>query len=50
MLNSTQLSLFPVILHVHAQQAYKHGIPFYLGNDMVWLAEPIPPDYITIES
>lgn len=40
----------PVILHVHAQQAQQHGIPFYLGNDMVWLAEPIPPAFITVES
>lgn len=39
----------PVILHVHAQQAYQHGIPFYLGNDMVWLAEPIPSAFITVE-
>ncbi len=39
----------PVILHVHAQDAHEHGVPFYLGNDMVWLAEPIPPAFITVE-
>lgn len=39
----------PVILHVHAQDAHEHGVPFYLGNDIVWLAEPIPPGFITVE-
>ncbi|GHO51043.1 RNA 2'-phosphotransferase [Ktedonospora formicarum] len=36
----------PVILHVNALEASEQGIAFYLGNDMVWLAEPIPPPYI----
>jgi putative RNA 2'-phosphotransferase len=37
----------PVLLHVSALEAYQQGIKFYLGNDMVWLAEPIPPRFIT---
>jgi putative RNA 2'-phosphotransferase len=36
----------PIILKVHARKAEANGVRFYLGNDMVWLAEPIPPDYI----
>ena len=39
----------PVILNVQAQKAHEYGVPFYLGNDMVWLAEPIPPDFIMVE-
>jgi putative RNA 2'-phosphotransferase len=37
----------PVILQVSALEAYQEGIKFYLGNDSVWLAEPIPPRFIT---
>lgn len=37
----------PVLLRVSALEAYQQGIKFYLGNDMVWLAEPIPPRFIT---
>lgn len=37
----------PVILRVMALEAYQEGIRFYLGNDSVWLAEPIPPRFIT---
>jgi putative RNA 2'-phosphotransferase len=36
----------PVILQVSALEAYKAGIAFYLGNDMVWLADAIPPEFI----
>ena len=36
----------PVLLAVRALRAHKAGISFYLGNDDVWLAEPIPPEYI----
>lgn len=38
----------PVILEVSALQAHQHGIKFYLGNDMVWLADYIPSEYITL--
>jgi putative RNA 2'-phosphotransferase len=37
----------PVLLRIAAQEAFQQGIKFYLGNDMVWLAEPIPPHFIT---
>ncbi len=37
----------PVLLKVAALQAQQHGIQFYLGNDMVWLADAIPAGFIT---
>lgn len=36
----------PIILRVHAREAYEQGIQFYSGNDKVWLAEPVPPGFI----
>jgi putative RNA 2'-phosphotransferase len=36
----------PVILQVSAFEAHEAGVHFYLGNDMVWLADPIPPTFI----
>jgi len=36
----------PVILCVAANDAYNHGIHFYVGNVHVWLADPIPPQFI----
>lgn len=39
----------PVILKVAAREAYRQGIQFYLGNEMVWLAEPIPARFISQE-
>ncbi|GHO88922.1 RNA 2'-phosphotransferase [Dictyobacter formicarum] len=37
----------PVILVVAALDAHQAGIQFYLGNDSVWLADTIPPLYLT---
>lgn len=37
----------PVILRIAALEAHQHGIAFYLGNDQVWLADFVPPQYIT---
>lgn len=39
----------PVILVVKAQEAFKAGIDFYAGNENVWLADQVPPDYIEFE-
>jgi putative RNA 2'-phosphotransferase len=36
----------PIILRVSALEAYQQGVKFYLGNDLVWLAEPIPAQFI----
>ncbi|GCE04108.1 RNA 2'-phosphotransferase [Dictyobacter aurantiacus] len=37
----------PVILVVAALEAYQDGVQFYLGNESVWLADAIPPIYLT---
>lgn len=37
----------PVILCIAARQAREQGINFYLGNEDIWLADPIPPAFIT---
>lgn len=36
----------PLILVVHAERAADAGIPFYVGNERVWLADFIPPEFI----
>lgn len=38
----------PVILSVAARQAHEQGIAFYLGNEDIWLADPIPPTFISL--
>lgn len=38
---------FPVILLVDAARAHHNGVTFYEGNESVWLAEYIPPPYIS---
>ena len=37
----------PVVLTIAAGEAHRQGIRFYLGNEMVWLAESIPARYIS---
>ena len=37
-----------VILEIRAAEAYQGGVSFYLGNEMVWLSDPIPPEYIVV--
>jgi putative RNA 2'-phosphotransferase len=36
----------PVILTVRASDAHAAGVPFWHGNEMVWLAESVPPEFI----
>lgn len=36
----------PCILKIDAKNACKDGIPFYYGNEKVWLADTIPNQYI----
>lgn len=36
----------PILLQVDAKQAYDQGVLFYFGNDMVWLADNFPSEYI----
>jgi putative RNA 2'-phosphotransferase len=36
----------PVLLRVDAGRAHSDGIAFYVGNDVVWLADTVPARYI----
>ena len=36
----------PVILCIKAGEAYGAGVPFYRGNDLVWLADVVAPEFI----
>jgi putative RNA 2'-phosphotransferase len=37
----------PVILKIASQKAYSAGITFYKGNEIVWLADKVPPAFIS---
>lgn len=37
----------PVILKIDAACASKNGVIFYEGNDITWLADKVPPQYIS---
>lgn len=36
----------PALLHVAASAAHAEGVLFYAGNDKVWLADVVPPEFI----
>jgi putative RNA 2'-phosphotransferase len=36
----------PVILRVRAGRASQDGVAFYIGNEKVWLADRVPPEYL----
>ena len=36
----------PIILTINAKKAYDDGIKFYIGNDKIWLSDPLPTKYI----
>lgn len=38
----------PVILRIAAREAHQQGITFYLGNEDIWLADAIPPAFISL--
>lgn len=38
----------PAILKVDAARAWADGVPFYVGNDKVWLADRIDPCYLSM--
>jgi putative RNA 2'-phosphotransferase len=38
----------PVILHIDALEASRQGIQFYLGNEDIWMADTIPPQFISL--
>ncbi|MBP2623848.1 RNA 2'-phosphotransferase [Streptococcus oricebi] len=37
-----------IILEVAAQSAWENGVKFYIGNEDIWLSDPIPSEYISI--
>ncbi|GGY23494.1 RNA 2'-phosphotransferase [Paludibacterium paludis] len=37
---------FPVLLEVQAKVAAANGVAFYRGNDLVWLADQVPVQFI----
>jgi putative RNA 2'-phosphotransferase len=37
----------PLLLEIQAQRASEEGIPFYQANPLIYLADHIPPSYIT---
>lgn len=39
-----------VILVIDAEKAYQSGIPFYEGNEKVWLADGVPPEFIAVKN
>jgi putative RNA 2'-phosphotransferase len=36
----------PVVLRILAAEAHRNGVKFYHGNETVWLADYIPPEFI----
>jgi putative RNA 2'-phosphotransferase len=38
----------PVVLIIRAADAFESGAAFYEGNDSVWLADYVPPAYISV--
>jgi putative RNA 2'-phosphotransferase len=40
----------PVILQIDTARAQERGISFYLGNDMIWLADQIDAEFIAVLS
>lgn len=40
----------PVIIAVDAKLAYENRVKFYHGNDKVWLADVIPPEYLKMSN
>ncbi len=38
----------PVLLRVTSEEAFRQGVPFYLGNDWVWLADEVPARFIEV--
>lgn len=41
-------TLNPILLTIRAEEANQNGIRFYMGNENIWLADHIPPEYIDL--
>lgn len=40
----------PAILVIKSKEAYNDGVPFYIGNEHVWLCDKLPSKYIDWEN
>jgi putative RNA 2'-phosphotransferase len=40
----------PIVLLVRAKGAWQTGVPFYIGNEKVWLADRVAPQFIDVAS
>ena len=40
----------PLILIIHAEAAVESGVRFFAGNESVWLAERVPPEFVVVDS
>jgi putative RNA 2'-phosphotransferase len=40
----------PVVLSVRAGEASRYGVQFWRGNEMTWLADGVPPGYLTVQT
>ena len=40
---------WPIVLVVEALDAEQDGVAFYVGNEQVWLADAVPPRYVSVE-
>jgi putative RNA 2'-phosphotransferase len=38
----------PLLVRVEAGEAHRAGIRFYRGNDLVWLADAVPPGFLDL--
>jgi putative RNA 2'-phosphotransferase len=40
----------PVLLRVRAAEAHARGVPFWRGNEKVWLADVVPAEFLSNDS
>ena len=38
----------PIIITVRAEDAWNAGVVFYEGNEKVWLADLVPPEFLDL--
>ena len=46
---SRRKAKLPALLHIHADVAHTQNIRFYQGNETVWLADHVPPEFINFD-
>ncbi|WP_441922134.1 RNA 2'-phosphotransferase [Paenibacillus sp. 2TAF8] len=39
----------PILLKIQVGNASHDGVKFYQGNNLVWLSDYVPPQYISVE-